>query len=463
MTLTRALYSLAMWGAQPLLRRKLKRRALAEPDYAHAVPERFGRYAPPMDSLLDPCATGPAHHFVWVHAVSLGETRAAAILLAELRRQLPGMRLLLTHGTATGRREGKKLLQPGDVQVWQPWDTPGAVGRFLRTFRPSIGVLLETEVWPNMVAACRERGIALVLVNARLNERSLRRARRVAPLARPAFGGITAAWAQTEDDAQRLRTLGTPVRGVLGNLKFDVVPDAAQLARGRAWRAGAGRPVVLLASSRESEEALWLDVLKPKTPVAHGSHGYAASESIAIPPQPGSAVQWLIVPRHPQRFDEVHGLLTGAGLSVSRRSGWGSAAPAPADVWLGDSLGEMALYYGMAHVALLGGSFARLGGQNLIEAAACGCPVVMGPHTYNFAEAAELARAAGAAERVGDMAEGLAAAQALASDAAAQSAASERATAFAAAHRGAAAATARAIAELLDHRAGHATATHAPK
>lgn len=461
MNLARALYSAAMWGAQPLLRRKLRRRALAEPGYALAVPERFGRYAPPMDSLLCHSTTGPLGHFVWVHAVSLGETRAAAILLAELRRQLPGMRLLLTHGTATGRAEGEKLLHPGDVQVWQPWDTPGAVRRFLRKFRPAIGVLMETEVWPNMVAACRDAGIPLVLANGRLNDRSLRKAQRVAPLALPAFGGLAAAWAQTEDDARRLRALGTPVGGVFGNLKFDVVPDAAQLARGRAWRAGAGRPVVLLASSREGEEALWLDVLKQKRPVVHVSYAFDAIESVAFQRQAAGAIQWLIVPRHPQRFDEVHQLIASAGFTVSRRSSWSAEAPTQADVWLGDSLGEMAQYYGLAHVAMLGGSFAPLGGQNLIEAAACGCPVVMGPHTFNFAEAAELACSAGAAQRVADMTAGVAAAQALASDATAQAAACERATAFAAAHRGAALATARAIADMLNRRAGGAPAPHA--
>jgi 3-deoxy-D-manno-octulosonic-acid transferase len=220
--------------------------------------------------------------------------------------------------------------------------------------------------------------------------------------------------------------------------------------------------VVLLASSREGEEAIWLAALKQKMPPAHDATGAAATKIIANVHALAGPVQWLIVPRHPQRFNEVHQLLINAGLSVSRRSGWSNAAPAQADVWLGDSLGEMALYYGLAHVALLGGSFAPLGGQNLIEAAACGCPVVMGPHTFNFAQAAKLAEDAAAAQRVADMAAGLVAAQALATDAAAQSAASERATAFSAAHRGAALATAQAIAELLNRRAGGPLAAQAP-
>ena len=268
MNAARALYSLVTWCAQPLLRRKLRRRAVAEPGYAHAVGERFGRYPVPMDSMVSHHSVDPIGQFVWVHAVSLGETRAAAILLAQLREQLPGMRLLLTHGTATGRAEGEKLLLPGDVQVWQPWDTPGAVARFLRTFRPAIGILMETEVWPNLVAGCQQRGVPLVLANARFNARSLHKAQRLAALARPAYGGLTAAWAQTEDDATRLRAIGAPVRGVFGNLKFDVVPDARQIAQGRAWHTHTGRPVVLLASSREGEEAMWLENFKPKQALA---------------------------------------------------------------------------------------------------------------------------------------------------------------------------------------------------
>jgi 3-deoxy-D-manno-octulosonic-acid transferase len=436
MSAARALYSMVTWVAQPLLRRKLRRRAAAEPGYAVAVGERFGRYPQPIDSLMLHSSTDPLGQFVWVHAVSLGETRAAAILVAEMRRQLPGMRLLLTHGTATGRAEGEKLLQAGDLQVWQPWDTQGAVMRFLRKFRPAIGILMETEVWPNLVATCRQRGVPLVLANARFNEHSLRKARRVSPLARPAYAGLAAVYAQTEDDATRLRAMGAQVRGVFGNLKFDVVPDAAQLEMGRALRVHAQRPVAMLASSREGEEALWLDAIR------------AWSAANAGAPQP---VQWLVVPRHPQRFEEVLRLLLNAGLSVSRRSTWGPE-PEAADVWLGDSLGEMALYYGMADVALLGGSFAPLGGQNLIEAAACGCPVVLGPHTFNFAEAAELACAAGAAQRVPDLAAGVAQALPLVLDTARQAAASERAARFSRQHRGAAQATAQALLQLVHRR-----------
>ena len=440
--LVRGLYSLGMWAAQPLLRRKLARRGVQEPGYLEAVEERFGHYG-----LAKPVGTG----WVWVHAVSMGETRAAAIFVRALRRQMPGMRLLLTHGTATGRAEGKALLQPGDIQVWQPWDTPGAVQRFLAQFKPAIGILMETEVWPNMVAVCEQRGVPLVLANARLNAHSLRKAERVAWLARPAFGGLAAVWAQSQADADRLRQLGAPVQGIFGNVKFDATPDTAQIAQGRAWRAAGGRPVVMLASAREGEEAEFLAALKRFMPPAPVGYAQAAPDLVA-----GNAagpVQWLIVPRHPQRFDEVAALVQQQGFSVSRRSSWGqgaeTAAPALADVWLGDSMGEMALYYGLGQVALLGGSFAPLGGQNLIEAAACGCPIVTGPSVFNFQEAATLAQQAGAAFPVASMAQGVQLAVELAQDK--ERCAQVRAVAerFAAAHRGAAERTAKAVQALL--------------
>ena len=409
--LSQTLYNLLVWAAQPLLRRKLARRAVAEPGYAVAVPERFGHYtqAPEAQSEL-----------VWVHAVSLGEARAAAILLKALREALPGVRILLTHGTATGRMEGAKLLQAGDVQVWQPWDTPAAVQAFLRHFKPRIGLLMETEVWPNLVQQSAASGVPLALVNARMSDKSMRSALRWPGLMRPTYAALTAVWAQTDADAQRLRTLGAAVQTVTGNLKFDAEPDALQVAQGQAWRAALHQPVCFLASSREGEEAQWL----------------AAVQQVSG----WGLVQWLIVPRHPQRVDEVEILLRSAGLSVSRRSHWGVDGPAQqahAQVWLGDSLGEMALYYSLADVALLGGSFERLGGQNLIEATACGCPVVMGPHTFNFLEVAERAEAAAAARRVNDMTAAVREAMALVNAPSALESASAAAVAFSQAHKGA--------------------------
>ena len=414
---TLAAYSLLLRLATPLVFARWWWRGRHEPAYRQWWLERLGfSRAPGVPGR------------VWLHAVSLGETRAAAPLIEALRAQRPGLRLLLTHGTATGREAGRALLQAGDAQAWLPYDTPGAVRRFLRQHRPLLGVVMETEVWPNLLHAARAAGVPLALANARLSERSQAKGLRLAALLHPALACFKRVLAQTQADAERLRASGARGVQVIGNLKFDMAPDAALVARGRAWRQG--RAIVLAAVTREGEEAALLDAWR------------------ALPaPRP----LLCVVPRHPQRFDEVAALVLRAGFTLSRRSAWAAAAPPPADaaeVWLGDSLGEMPAYYAAARVALLGGSFAPLGGQNLIEAAACGCPLVMGPHTFNFDQAAELALAAGAALRVPDIGAGVAAAVALAGDERGV-AMSAHALAFAAAHRGAAVRMAAALLALL--------------
>jgi 3-deoxy-D-manno-octulosonic-acid transferase len=430
--MTRTVYGWVLQALQPLLRRKLKRRGVDEPGYLEAIDERFGHYT-------QPSAAQSGVAYVWVHAVSLGETRAAAVLLQALREAMSatsGLKILLTHGTATGRAQGKALLQDGDVQVWQPWDTPAVVQRFLQHFQPRAAIVLETEVWPNWVALCRRADVPMLLVNARMSDKSMRQAQRLAWLSRPAYQGLTAVFAQTQTDAERLRQLGAKVDGVLGNLKFDAKPDAQQLLQATAWKQSLTRPVVLLTSSREGEELMWLDALQAlKDAPLDAQHHF-------------HAVHWLVVPRHPQRFDEVAALITQRGFALSRRSAWAEGpdvAQADDAIWLGDSLGEMALYYGLADAALLGGSFAPLGGQNLIEATACGCPVVMGPHTFNFAEAAELAETAGAALRVADMAQAVVTALQMVSSGADENAHVQACWAFSQEHKGAAQRTAQAL------------------
>ena len=438
-TLLLRLYGVLMGLAQPLLRRKLARRALKEPGYGHDIDERFGRYQQAVEERSE---------LVWVHAVSLGETRTAAMLLKALRAAHPGLRVLLTHGTATGRAEGVGLLQPGDVQVWQPWDSPAVVARFFAHFKPRLGLLMETEVWPCTVAAAHQREVPLVLANARLSEKSLRQALRLSPLALPAYAALAQVLSQTEADAARFAQLGVQAR-VVGNLKFDATPDVGLLARGRAWRQALAQPVVLLASSRDGEETLFLEEIRA---VAQANAFYNATESIAS----NRSSRWLVVPRHPQRFDEVAALAAQHGLVVSRRSQWPEAGPAAsaeamaANIWLGDSLSEMALYYALADVALLGGSFAPLGGQNLIEAAACGCPVVMGPHTFNFADAALQAEAAGAAQRVPDMPRAMDAVAAFLKNDATRLRAANAGRAFAASNQGATDRTVRALQPWID-------------
>jgi 3-deoxy-D-manno-octulosonic-acid transferase len=420
--LVRGGYSWLLRLLAPAYLARLWWRGRNEPLYRAAWRERFGGVAAP-----------PEAGRLWIHAVSLGETRAAAALIDALRRARPGLRILLTHGTATGRAAGQRLLREGDAQAWLPYDTPGAVARFLDHHRPAAGVLMETEIWPNLMCAARERGIPMVLANARLSARSLAKGRRLDALLRPAVASLASVLAQTEDDARRLREAGADAVAVFGNLKFDVTPPPGIVTRGLRWREGLGRGVVMAASTREGEEGPLLDAWK------------------AVPaPRP----LLLLVPRHPQRFDEVAAMVTAAGFTLERRSAWPDApsgAAMAADVWLGDSVGEMPLYYGMADVALLGGSFERLGGQNLIEAAACGCPVVMGPHTFNFAEAARLAAEAGAAVRVRDIAQGVERAVALVGDPQRRRVV-EQALAFTAAHRGAADRMAAGIGPFLDRR-----------
>ncbi|MBC7664813.1 MAG: 3-deoxy-D-manno-octulosonic acid transferase [Caulobacter sp.] len=411
-------YSFALRLLLPAILVRYWLRGRKEPGYRVAMRERLG-FGPPV---------GPGS--IWVHAVSLGESRASSGLTDALRLRRAEMRLLLTHGTATGRDAGQVLMRNGDRQSWLPLDTPGAVRRFLLRTRPAIGVLMETEIWPNLLHAAQERGVTMVLANARLSERSARRGQRLAALMRPAAGAVTDVLAQTEDDAERLREAGATRVALSGNLKFDVRPSPALLARGRKWHAAIGRPVVLAAITREGEEA---ELMREWGRIQ------------------GRPPFLIVVPRHPQRFDEVETLLVQHGLRVPRRSSWGEMPPDEAlkvDAWLGDSLGEMPQYYASADVALLGGSFMALGGHNLIEAAASGCPIVMGPSTFNFAEAARQAALAGAAWQESDMAHALRRAlQVVSTDL--QTIASARALAFAATHKGAADRMADRIVRLL--------------
>ena len=439
--MVRLLYSSILRLALPLWLARLWWRGRREPGYRRHLGQRLGWVPSQPPGAL------------WIHAVSLGETRAAAPLVAALRERLPGVRLLLTHGTATGREAGAALLQPGDRQAWLPIDTPGAVRRFLVRQKPALGLLMETEVWPNLQGLAVKAGVPMVLANARLSERSAAKGERLQRLMRPALAAMRCVLAQTEADARRLRALGATDVRVMGNLKFDLIPREDLLARGQRWRQTLVRPVVLAAVTREGEEQALLQAWiaqRNAWPVAT-SRGAGDAETPgqrdAAEPLPPLLV---IVPRHPQRFDEVAALVTAAGLQLARRSAWAASqsdeldvpptAAHACDVWLGDSLGEMALYYGLADAALLGGSFAPLGGQNLIESLACGCPIVVGPHTFNFAEASEGAIDAGAAQRVTSLPEAVSLVQQWLSPDQAAAHARRRAAGrdFAAAHRGAA-------------------------
>ena len=418
--LLRLLYTLLWHLAIPLIGLRLAWRARRQPEYLQHVGERFGRYPCNMDGPL-----------IWLHAVSVGETRASAPLVHALLDAHPECSLLLTHMTPTGRATAAELfggMAPRVRSVYLPYDLPWAVARFLRHFRPRMGVLMETELWPNLVEGCRHSGIPLALVNARLSERSARGYGHAGSLARDAVAHLSAIGAQTEADGQRLTTLGARWLQVTGNIKFDITPPEAMLALGETFRNRIGpRQILLAASTREGEEGPLLEAFARQCP-------------------PG--VLLVLVPRHPQRFDEVARLVGRSGLKLQRRS---SNEPVMADtrVWLGDSMGEMYAYYAAADTALIGGSWEKLGGQNPIEATAVGCPVVVGPHTFNFKAVCEQAIEAGAALRANNLEDGLKLALEIIHSPARRKTMSEAGRNFAHTHRGATARTVALLAPLL--------------
>ena len=469
----RLLYSLATLLALPWAVTHLLWRARRQPEYLRHWGERFG-YFPPRP-------TQPPT--LWLHAVSVGETRAAQPLVAALRERYPEHRILFTHMTPTGRATSQALFGDMVERIYLPYDTPWAMRRFLRHYRPRFGCILETELWPNLLAACARQRVPVLLVNARLSARSARRYARFAKLTRQTLRQLTAIGAQSADDAARLAALGaqgaqTPV--VTGNLKFDSMPPPAQLALGEVFRARIGqRPVWLAASTREGEEALILAAWKKTVAVSVASTTTAprdanrpgdtldacekvgdgetavvpvsaiisiATDATTSPGIPLLIPLLILVPRHPQRFDEVAQLAIQQGFNVQRRSEDAPVA-ATTHVLLGDSMGEMFAWYAAADLAFIGGSLQDYGCQNLIEACAVGTPVLLGPSTFNFAEAAREALACGAARSIADADDLARQVMVLFADGGQRQRMSEAARDFAARHRGA---TSRTLA-LLDN------------
>jgi 3-deoxy-D-manno-octulosonic-acid transferase len=453
----RLLYSVAWYCALPFVLCSLVWRARRQPGYLHYLGERVGFAGtaveaprPPGGRLSSAEPAGRAgsraaglQRPIWIHAVSVGETRAAQSLIRALADRYPDCSILLTHMTPTGRETGAAvfadLIAQGRLQqCWLPYDTPSAMRRFLRGHQPRLGLLMETELWPNLVAAARSCSVPLVLVNARLSEKSLRKGLRWRSLIMPAVSGLTQVLAQTGSDAERLARLGRSGVPVLGNLKFDIEPPSELIGRGRGWRdqvngtASTRRGIVLAASTREGEEALILDAWQAA-------------------PRDGAPLL-VLVPRHPQRFDEVAALVTARGLTCIRRSaGTSDALPSTvdADVMLGDSMGEMFAYYSMADVAIMGGSLQPLGGQNLIEACVAGTPVVVGPHMFNFDQVTADALDAGAVLQVSDAKTAVAEALHVLRDDSKRLRMSECGRAFAAQHRGATERTMQALRPML--------------
>jgi 3-deoxy-D-manno-octulosonic-acid transferase len=400
-----SLYRLALLLAAPLIPLRLLWRGRRECGYLEHWNERLGSGAVPSGAL-------------WIHAVSVGEMRAAQPLIAALREAHPDAPVLLTCMTPTGRATAESLYGSFARIVYLPYDYAWLMRRFVRRAQPCVGILMETELWPNLIHAATRAGVPLMLANARLSERSARGYARLPALVHACLQRIAVVAAQTGADAARLEKLGARAVHVTGNLKFDIAPPQVQLERGAAWKADWGtRPVLLAASTREGEEAPLLRAFAEAAP---------------------ADVLLVLVPRHPQRFDEVAGLIGAAGLPYQRRS-QDKPLAAATRVLLGDSLGELFAYYTASDVAFVGGSLQPLGGQNLIEAASVGRPVLVGPHTFNFEEATQLAIEAGAAIRISDAADLMTHALRLLADEAGRTRMGEAGLAFAARHRGAAA------------------------
>lgn len=408
--MSKAIYTLLLYLLLPYALLHLLWRGRRQRGYLRHVGERFGRFTEKVEQPV-----------IWLHAVSVGETRAAEPLIAALRARHPGYRILLTHATPTGRATSESLFGDEVSRCYLPYDFRWAVRRFLRHFKPQAGIVMETEIWPNLIEGCAQSGVPCYLVNARMSEKSARGYRLFAALTRRALRALSGIGAQTARDAGRLSALGARDVAVTGNIKFDraIPPDMRALGADMRAQFGRERPVLLAASTREGEEALILDAL----------------DQIDVP-----GLLAVIVPRHPQRFDEVAALLGQRGIRYARRSA-NQAVAADVPVVLGDSMGEMFAYYAAADLAFVGGSLLPLGGQNLLEACAVGRPVMVGPHTFNFEEATEGAIQAGAALRVADVTQLAQASSALLKDLARREAMAVAGRRFAEAHRGATART----------------------
>ena len=410
----RTLYSLLLALMLPLILARLYWRSLRQRGYRENIGERFGLQSTPA---LKNC--------IWIHAVSVGETRAAEPLIRRLIALYPQHSILLTSMTPTGRATAVELFGDTVICTYLPYDLVILHQRLIAHFQPALLLIMETEIWPNLLHACKQNQIPAQLINARMSEKSASGYLRFAltrALARQALQTLHVVAVQSEADADRFRMLGAQHIVVVGNIKFDVNLDSAIVQMGTQWRAEAGgRKVLLCASTREGEEPLLL---------AAYTQVFNATERVET--------LLVVVPRHPQRFDQVANAIERTGLRVSKRSQMVlSTVDAWPDVLLGDSMGEMAAYYAFCDVAIIGGSFLPLGGQNLIEACAIGRPVIMGPSTFNFTEVARKAVDVGAMTQVQSAIEAMQVAHRLLRDIDAQSTMSGAGLKLVAANRGA--------------------------
>lgn len=344
----------------PVLFLRLAWRGTRNPGYWHRWPERLGRGA----------AIPGERKVVWIHAVSVGEVQASLPIVNAIRNRVPDATLMLTTTTPTGSSRVMQSLGDGVKHSYMPYDLPGAVRRFLDRIHPSLAVIMETELWPNLFHACRARGIPVLLANVRLSERSAARYRQFSPLVREMLEGVDRIAAQGESDARRIIALGAdPARvTVTGNVKFDVhiPPSLREEAASLRRRFGAGRSVWIAASTHDGEERMVLDAF-----------------SDVRRRMPEAAL--VLVPRHPERFGVAEALVKRAGWRYALRSRIPPALE-DVDVLVGDTMGELPMLYAASDVAFVGGSLVPVGGHNLLEPAALGIPVIVGPHVFNFQE-----------------------------------------------------------------------------
>ncbi len=372
--MSRFFYTLLFYLGLPLIALRLLYRAWKAPAYAKRWNERFGFFPTlPTDRKS-----------IWIHTVSVGESIAAAPLVRKLMASCPDHHIVVTTMTPTGSEQVKKLYGDSVFHVYAPYDLPDAISRFLNKIQPELAIFMETELWPNTVAACHNRNIPTLLTNARLSERSARGYQRVGAIARSMLKKLSFIAAQSEDDAQRFVELGFP-KGrlqVTGTLKFDIAVSDKMKSEGAALRKEwlAERPeharILVAASTHKGEDELVLE--------AFNSIRSALPETLLV-----------LVPRHPERFDSAHELLKEAGLNVCCRSR-GCRVTADTDVLLGDTMGELMKIYAASDVTFIGGSLVEHGGHNPLEPAAFGLPVISGPHVFNFVEVVKTLKDAGA-------------------------------------------------------------------
>ena len=360
----------------PYVLLRLMWRGLRNPDYWRRIPERFGYIAP---------LTAP--RLIWIHAVSVGEVRAAVPLVHELEERYPDHALLITTMTPTGSAQLRELFDGRVAHCYVPYDYPSAVTRFLERTNPVMAIVMETELWPNIFHLCHARSIPIFVTNVRMSESSMNKYLRFARFTRATLAQVTRFAVQSAADARRVQTLGASPQTVevTGSIKFELnagasLREAAEILR-LEW--GLDRPVWLAASTHEGEEEIVLATLKELR-----KQGRFANMLL------------VLVPRHPERFSAVARLCRRQGFRIALRSENRGALDPAVDVLVGDTMGELQLFYGAADCAFIGGSLVPTGGHNLLEAAAVGKPVVFGPHMFNFQEISQMTLERGAGVQV---------------------------------------------------------------